>query len=87
MPMPVAVWSSLALAQAPPARDREHAGAPWSLVGGSDRDAAFQDWGRVTSEEAQAFVARSLRTVGKNGQTPVWLGPSDWVLSTAGEAP
>jgi hypothetical protein len=36
----------------------------------------------VTAAEAQAYVARALRRVGKNEQRPVYVGPDDLVLST-----
>lgn len=42
--------------------------------------------GRVTAAEAQAFVARALRTAGTNDQTPVWVGADDVPLSTGAEA-
>ncbi|MES2643495.1 MAG: caspase family protein [Myxococcota bacterium] len=37
---------------------------------------------KVTAAEAQAYVARALRRVGKNEQRPVYVGPDDLVLST-----
>jgi len=87
----VAVWTAASKNElSGPYEPARHGAFTYFVLGGlrgwADGELGDAD-GKVTLDEAQAFVERSLRTVGTRSQRPELRGENvrDWVLSKASE--